>query len=241
MKKFFIAKENIGEEKAIISGDEFFHLTKVLRSQEGEKIQILTGDEFVYLAEIESIGKNEAVCNILKKSFCLANPKHKITVFQGLPKGDKLELIIQKISELGASTLIPFESQFTIAKNNNLKLPRLEKISHEACKQCGRSIPLEIKPTIKFKEILVLLKEFDLVLFVYENAPTFNGISALTTKLQSAKNIAVVIGSEGGFSNEESEAILKENVEKVSLGNRILRTETASISVVGYLSFLTNN
>ncbi|MBQ4535422.1 MAG: 16S rRNA (uracil(1498)-N(3))-methyltransferase [Clostridia bacterium] len=241
MKKFFIEKENLQNERAIISGDEFFHLSKVLRSQVGEKVQILVGDEFVYNAEIENISKHEAICKILGKEFCLANPKLNITIFQGLPKGEKLEWIIQKTSELGASTLIPFESHFTIAKNNNLKFPRLEKIAQEACKQCGRSIPLKIEPTIKFKEIPLMLKNFDVVLFMYEHAPTFNSLTNLTKKLEDAKNIAIIVGSEGGFSLQECEMLLKENIEKVSLGKRILRTETASIAMCAYVSFLTNN
>ena len=240
MKKFFIEKNNLNENTAVVSGDEFLHLSKVLRSQVGEKIQLITGDEFIYTAEITQITKHEAECLILKKEFCLANPKINITIFQGLPKGEKLELIIQKTSELGASAIVPFESHFTIAKNNILKLPRLQKIAQEACKQCGRSKPLEIKPTIKFKEIPLLLKEYDVAVFMYENAPTFNSVSTLTSKIQNAKTIAIIVGSEGGFSKEESDLLLN-SAEKISLGKRILRTETATIAMCGYISFLTNN
>lgn len=241
MKKFFLTKDAINGQKVIVEGDEFLHLSKVLRTEVGEKIQLIFGDEFVYLAEVAEITKRSAICNIIDKEFCLANPKKQICVFQGLPKGEKLELIIQKISELGASQITPFESRFTIAKSNTLKFDRLNKIAREACKQCGRSIPLQINSTVKFSELPLLLKNFDVVLFVYEKAPTFNKLENFTQKLLCANKIAIIIGAEGGFAEDEVFALDKLNVDKVSLGSRILRTETATIAMVGYLNFVINN
>lgn len=241
MKKFFVEKENINGETIQIVGDEFFHLLKVLRTNVGEKIVCMCGDDYMYNCTILQINKNDAVAKIESKEVCLANPKINIAVFQGLPKGEKLELIIQKISELGASKIIPFESEFTIAKNNTLKMERLNKIAKEASKQCGRSKKLEIGETINLINIKKYLINYDLIIFLYENNNILNNINKIYNKIINSKNIAIIIGSEGGFSERENEYLSKLGLEKISLGKRILRTETATIALVGYLSFLTNN
>jgi len=241
MKKFFVEKENINSKTIQIVGDEFFHLSKVLRTNVGEKIVCMCGDDYMYNCTILQINKNDAVAKIESKEVCLANPKFNITVFQGLPKGEKLELIIQKISELGANKIIPFESEFTIAKNNTIKMERLNKIAKEASKQCGRSRPLEIGETINLINIKKYLINYDLIIFLYENNNILNNINKIYNKIINSKNIAIIIGSEGGFSERENEYISSLGLEKISLGKRILRTETATIALVGYLSFLTNN
>lgn len=241
MKKFFVEKENFSGEFVNIVGDEFFHFSKVLRGKVGEKIICLCGDENQYFCEVVKIEKDFAVARVNKIELCTANPKIEIAVFQGLPKGEKLELIIQKISELGASEIVPFESDFTIAKGNPIKMERLEKIAREACKQCGRSKMLKISPTIKLCNIEKEITGFDLVLFLYENAKANETISALTEKIKKAKKVAIIIGAEGGFSESENEFLSKLNIEKILLGKRILRTETATIALVGFVSLLTEN
>lgn len=241
MKKFFVDKENIKNETVVIEGEEFLHLSKVLRSNIGEEIKIICGDEFEYICIIEQIEKRFAIAKIKQKNICEANPKCVIDVFQGLPKGEKLELIIQKITELGANAIIPFESDFTIAKNNNIKMERMERISKEACKQCGRSFPVEIKQTIKLKNIEQNLENYDLVLFLYENADLSSKIENISEKIKSANKIAIIVGSEGGFSEQENKLLTNLNTEKISLGKRILRTETASITLVGFVSLLKGN
>lgn len=241
MKKFFVDKENMSNATIQIVGDEFFHLSKVLRTQIGEKIVCLCGDDYIYNCTVVDITKTFASAKIDSKEICLSNPKSNITVFQGLPKGEKLEMIIQKISELGASKIIPFESEFTIAKNNAVKMERLNKIAKEASKQCGRSKPLEIGEIINLLNIKKYLINYDLILFLYENNSILNKINNINEKIINSKNIAIIIGSEGGFSERENDFISTLAVEKISLGKRILRTETATIALVGYLSFLTNN
>ena len=161
------------------------------------------------------------------------NPKVNITVFQGLVKGDKIDLIVQKLTELGISNLYTFESEFTVAKANNNKIDRLNKVSEEACKQCGRSIPLNIYETIKFKDMINKLKEFDLILFANEK----NRVRDFK-EFSGKKNIAVVVGSEGGFSDVEIDEIYNAGAINFGLGERILRAETASIalaSIIGYM------
>ena len=225
LKKFFGTKQN---NLIILDDEETKHLA-VLRCEIGEEILCFCGDEKEYLCQIESISKKQTACKIITESICAKNPNKKITLFQGLPKLDKLELITQKITELGASELVPFESNFTIAKTN------LNKISQEACKQCGRSIPVKIHNPIKFKQMLDMLKDFDIVLFANETNKTIS-----QNDLSKYTSIAIIVGSEGGFSQAEIEEIVKRSTN-FGLGERILRTETASIVLCGIVSYLTNN
>ncbi len=232
MKKFFGTKQ---ENLITIDGEDFLHLA-VLRCKIGEQILCYTGDEFEYLCEITQISKNQAVCKILSQNICQGNPKREITVFQGLPKQDKLEFITQKLTELGAKNLIPFESDFTIAKPNLNKIDRLGKISIEACKQCGRSQSVNISSPIKFDEMLNKLDEFDLVLFANETDKKIQDIN-----FGHLQKIAIIVGSEGGFSEQEIEKLKSKNVTMFGLGSRILRCETASVIACGLVSYLTEN
>lgn len=219
----------------MIDGEDFLHLA-VLRCKIGEQILCYIGDEFEYLCQITQITKKQAVCEIVGKSVCQGNPKRDITVFQGLPKQDKLEFITQKLTELGAKNLIPFESEFTIAKPNLNKIDRLNKISIEACKQCGRSQSVNISCPIKFDEMLNKLDEFDLVLFANETDKKIQDIN-----FEHSQKIAIIIGSEGGFSEQEIEKLKTKNVTMFGLGNRILRCETASVIACGLVSYFTEN
>lgn len=232
MKKFF---GNIENNEIYIDGEDLMHLA-VLRCEIGEQIICYANDEFEYLCEIKNISKKVAVCEIINKKECEGNPKCNITMFQGLPKQDKLEFITQKLTELGASSLIPFESNFTIAKPNSNKLDRLNKITLEACKQCGRSVPLIIENAIKFNEMLERLKNYDLVLFANETNKQITKID-----FSNAKNIAIIVGSEGGFSPEEIEKLKNIKVTEFGLGSRILRCETACVMSCGLVSYILNN
>lgn len=232
MKKFF---GNIENNEIYIDGEDLMHLA-VLRCEIGEQIICYANDEFEYLCEIKNISKKVAVCEIINKKECEGNPKCNITMFQGLPKQDKLDFITQKLTELGASSLIPFESNFTIAKPNSNKLDRLNKITLEACKQCGRSVPLKIENAIKFNEMLERLKDYDLVLFANETNKQITKID-----FSNAKNIAIIVGSEGGFSPEEIEKLKNIKVTEFGLGSRILRCETASVMSCGLVSYILNN
>ena len=167
----------------------------------------------------------------IEKTYNNANPKANIVLFQGLPKGDKLELIIQKLNELGISKIIPFDSDFTIAKFNSSKLERLNKIAVESSKQCGRSKSLQVESCISFKQMIEEINKFQTVLFAYENERT-----TYLKDINLLGDIAIIVGSEGGFSEKEVNALLKTNAKIVGLGNRILRCETASIAMASYLS-----
>ena len=232
MRRFFV--ENISDY-AILRGDEFEHFKKVLRGKIGDKIICICGDGKEYLCEVDTIESSFAKARVLEVENSDKDSKVKITVFMGIPKGDKMEFLIEKLSELGVSSILPFESSFTIAKPKN-KQERYRKIAIEACKQCGRTTPLNVLECLSFKDMLKLIKNYDVVYFAYEQADggTFNDA-------KSYKNIAVIVGAEGGFSEEESKLIVEAGAKTVSLGKRILRCETAPLYAVSVINYLTNN
>ena len=242
MKKFYVQNNNNETKTFVLQEDELYHFATVLRGKIGDKILVLCGDDFIYECEVVSLTKKEAVAKIINKKVCEANPQKHISVFQGLPKSDKLEFITQKLTELGITEIIPFESNFTIAKHSNIKTNRINKIAIEACKQCGRSKPLIIQNTIKLKNIAEHLNTFNLVIFLNEKENPENTLKTIQSEISSANKIAIVVGAEGGFSDEETQILTKlPNVKSISLGKRILRTETASIALASFVSLLNNN
>lgn len=217
-----------------IGGDEFLHAIKVLRKAEGDKLSLIDGFGYEYESVIKSVDKKSFTLKILDKQLSKSEAKSCVTVFQALVKGDKFELITQKLTELGISEIVPFESEFCQVKKHTTRLDRLEKISIEALKQCGRAKKVEIKPIFTFDQMLENLRQYDVVIFAYENATE----NICPTIFNEGKKIAIIVGSEGGFSQREVEKLQQlKNVKTISLGNRILRTETASIVLAGLSMF----
>lgn len=212
----------------VIDGQEAVHAKTVMRLNCGDEIIVCCGDGFDYKCKICAIDKNNFTCNVVLCSPNLSDAQISVTLYQALVKADKLELIAQKVSEIGVAKLIPFESEFCVVQGqiSNQKTERLNKIAIESAKQCGRSKPLKLGNCLKFDAMLHELPQYDLVIFAYENA-----LGLKITQLEGDfSNIAVVIGSEGGFSPDEYEKLCAlENVKCVTLGKRILRAETASI------------
>ncbi len=232
-KRFFIQKENINDNLITLLGDEHIHLSKVMRLRVFDKVECFFDSSDVFLCEISEILKDKTILKVLSKTPCTANPKISLTLFQGLPKLDKLEFLCQKLCEIGGSEIVPFSSKFTIAKENLNKIERLGKIVVSACKQCGRTQLLKVSTPVKFTEMLAKLKDFDVVIFASERETLTTLKHALTT-LKNPQKIAIIVGSEGGFSSDEIEKLREQkNVISVSLGTRILRTETASLVLCG--------
>lgn len=229
MKKFFAKKQG---DNFILEGDELTHFN-VLRCKVDEEVLVLGTDGFDYLCRVETITKKQATLSVISKSQNTKNPKIDITLFQGLVKGEKLDLIVQKLTELGITNLYTFESEFTIAKSNNNKIERLSRVSQEACKQCGRSLPLNINESISFKDMLEKLKEYDIVLFANEKDRMRN-----MSSLKAYKKIAIIVGSEGGFSDNEIEQIIGVGAVNFGLGERILRAETAAIATSAIVAYM---
>lgn len=222
-KRFFINKEDIYQNKITIKGEEFMHLYKVMRMRVGDTIECFYDGSEIYSCEISKIEKIFAEATVIESYPCVANPKKQVTLFQALPKLDKLEMVTQKVCELGVSKIVPFESRFTVAKPNQNKIERLEKISISACKQCGRTALLTLENTITFKQLLLSLKEFDQVILANETENT-NALNEI-----KGDKVAIIVGSEGGFAKEEIDELVNAGAVSVTLGKRILRTETASV------------
>lgn len=233
MSKFFA--ENVSDNNITLNNDDFKHIKNVLRHKIGDEILVCDGLGFDYVCEIKSLD-DEVLLEILEKSPCLAEPKLNITLFQGLPKFDKMELIIQKCVELGVCDIVPVYCNRSIVKFNDdkkigSKIDRWQKISLSAAKQSNRGIIPKIHKPVKFNEAVNMKSDFDSVFIAYENEKDFT-LKKYFNSFEGT-NLGIFIGPEGGFSNEEIEFAIENDVKTVSLGERILRTETAGFFTIG--------
>lgn len=231
MHKFFVSKENINEQDILITGDDVKHILKVLRLKVNDKINISDGHGVEYICSINLIDKKEVTCSIIEKFNNETESPLNITLFQGLPKSQKMDLIVQKGVEIGINEIKTVITDRVVVKTESKdisnKIERWNKISVEAAKQSGRGNIVKVSSPISFKEAIENLDEFDLVVMPYENQEGIGFRKVLTEKASAAKNIAIFIGPEGGFEKDEVESAISKGVEVVTLGPRILRTETA--------------
>ncbi len=222
----FITIDNLGD---------IHHISKVLRLAEGDVIDVSDLSKFDYKCEITLIDKDKVIGKILEKKLFLCEPKNKITLFQGVPKHGKLDLVIQKNVELGIYEIIPvFMDRTVIAYKDkfNKKIERFNTISIEASKQCKRGIVPKVQEAIDFNEAIKHMEKFNIIIFPYENENVVNIKEVLRDIDLEEKEIAIIIGPEGGFSDQEVDMLKEINACSVSLGKTILRTETASIATV---------
>ena len=234
MKRFFGRKEG---DFVVIDGEELVHLAKVLRQKVGDKIACICNDENQYFCQIESLDKKICKAKIEKIERCTALPQKDITLFQALPKKEYLDEIVTKSVELGLSTLQLFVSDFS--NTSKINLERINSQILAASKQCGRSKLMRCNSLIEFDKMLKLLKNFDLVIFANEKEKQ-NGILEIKN-LESAQKIAVIVGNEGGFSENEIAKLLKEDIVSTTLGRRILRCTTAVATILALINALTKN
>ena len=235
IKRFFIDSSAFDGENFTITGEEFYHMTKVLRHKVGFKIIVCLNDGYDYYATITSINKDSVIAHLDEIVFNEAKTKCLVTLMQALPKGDKFDFICQKCVELGVGNIIPFTSHNT--NETNVNYSRAMRIMLEACKQCGRSRISHIDELTTFDGIVKLTTDYDLVLMAYEH----ESVAVLgnhMNSIESANNIAIIIGSEGGFTEEEYNTLKSKGVKTFSLGKRILRAETASIVACSLLMYL---
>lgn len=245
MPKFFIKTENLKENEEIwITGSDINHIKNVLRKKVDDKINICNSDtQKNYECVIKNIEENKIVCKILDEVKSLAESNINITIFQGLPKSDKMELIIQKTTELGVKTIVPVITKRTVIKlkdkDKQNKVDRWRKIAEVAAKQSGRDIIPTIENIINIADIK--FDEFDKIFVLYENEEKISikdEIEQLKNDNKEELNIGIVIGPEGGFAESEIEQLrLNQNVSVVTLGKRILRTETVALVVSGILMY----
>ena len=244
MHKFFTPKELINGDVAKIIGDDVKHIYKVLRISEGEKVTLNNCEGVEYLGKVISVSKQEVLVEILEKLEVNNESDIKIYLFQGLPKSQKMDLIVQKGTELGITEFIPVITHRVDVKLKGefKKIDRLKKIALEAAKQSKRSIIPSVLEPIEFEEVLDKIKSLDLLIVPYENANNF-GIKTLMNELRiekmvdDIKNVGIFVGPEGGIEESEVERLKDKGARRVTLGKRILRTETAGFVAASLIQY----
>lgn len=246
MPRFFIRQEQVEDGRITLRGEDAHHVSRSLRMAVGDPLTVCDMQGKEYTCQIEGFDEDRAVyAQILQVKEAENEPPCYIRLFQALPKGDKLDTVIQKAVECGASEIVPFESERCVVRMKPeaeaRKTERRQKIAAEAAKQCGRSVLPGVRSTVSFEEMLLLASESELCLFCYEGDGTLPLGRVLRETLgeKGARSVSVIIGSEGGFSLREVNAAQDAGMRLVGLGKRILRTETASGFVLSCLAFVT--
>lgn len=231
MHKFFT--DEIENSLAIISGDDHKHLSRVLRLKEGDSVIINDLNGVDYLARIEHIEKQATSVELREKIEGSNESCLDITLYQGLPKAGKMDLIVQKATELGVNRIVPVITERVVVKSSSefKKLDRLKRIILEAAKQSKRSRIPEIELPMDFTEVLQDMKKNEILIVPYENAENY-GFSALKKELCELRSCGILIGPEGGFTDEEIASLHEKGAKIVTLGSRILRTETAGFTAI---------
>lgn len=248
MRKFFVKSDEIFENHIKITGSDVNHIKNVLRLQNGEKIQICNQDTSEnYICELSNIDSDFVEAKIVKNIQAVAEGNVELHIFQGLPKADKMELIIQKGTELGVSKFWPVSFKRSIVKISGKdefkKIERWQKIAEVAAKQSQRDLIPEVSNIINIRNVCDYIKNYDIVLLAYENEED-NYIKTELKNLKYTKEklkIAVVIGPEGGIELEEVELLEAAGTKVVSLGKRILRTETVALQVSSIIMYELEN
>ena len=239
MPRFFC--ENFSENTAFITGDDARHISRSLRMKIGEELTVCNTRGTDYFCKITEIHENEIMLDVMESAKTVSEPSIEVTLFQCMPKGDKLETVVQKSVELGVKQIVPVISERCIsrpdAKSAAKKRERLQKIANEAAKQSGRGILPTVENTLTFKECCNRLSDFDLSILFYE----LGGESLSNLEINGNKKIAILIGPEGGFAKEEADAALKNGAKAATLGKRILRTETAPLAALTGIMLLSGN
>ncbi|WP_152392134.1 RsmE family RNA methyltransferase [Paenibacillus guangzhouensis] len=238
MQRYFIAPEQFGEHSVMITGDDAHHISKVMRARVGEKFIVSDGVSQEALVEVTDIEVSGVTAVIVERIELTQEPQLQVTVAQSLPKGDKMETVIQKCTEIGAVRFIPYMSERTIvqydAKKEAKRVERWGKIAKEAAEQAHRNRVPEVESASTWKQMLGRLASYDLVLFCYEKEEGLqlrDVVQPFVADISRdrAVQVMVMVGPEGGFTVQEMEAAEAAGAKSVGLGRRILRTETAAM------------
>lgn len=243
MPKFFVKKDQIIEDKILIKDTDVNHIQNVLRMKIGDTLNICNIDNSInYFVSIEKLDKNEITCRIIEEIKSNSESNVEVHIYQGLPKADKMELIIQKSVELGVKEITPVEMKRCVVKltdkDKAKKIERWNKIAEVAAKQSGRDIIPNINNVTDLKNIVENFSKYDIVLLCYENEKevTLKSILKKYDKYTNIK-IAVIIGPEGGIDVSEVKYMKDNGAEVITLGNRILRTETVGLSILSIIMY----
>lgn len=248
MSKFFVKENQIKNNIVKIIGQDVNHIRNVLRLNLEDQIKICNEDTSEnYNCSIKQIEKDEIICEIKEKVASQVESNVEITIFQGLPKADKMELIIQKSTELGASRFVPVALNRCIVKlsgkDAQKKIERWQKISEVAAKQCGRDLIPKIENIENIEEVKNQISDFDLFFVAYEQEKNvyLKQVLQEVDKSKEKIRIAFLIGPEGGLEEKEIEQMKNAGAKIISLGNRILRTETVALSVTSIIMYELEN
>lgn len=253
MPKFFVRQNQVDDGKIVINDQDVKHIRNVLRAKVGEELEICnseTGENF--LCSILEFNKDKIWCNIEQKIQEETESNVKVTIFQGLPKADKMEYIIQKSVELGVYDITPVDMKRCVVKldekNANKKIERWQKISEVAAKQCGRNIIPQINNVINIKKLCEIVENYDIVLVAYENEENNslkNELSQIKSTIINNQSqelkIGIVIGPEGGLEKQDVENLKRSGAKIITLGKRILRTETVALNVLSIIMYELEN
>lgn len=238
MHRFFADFDSIKDDMIFIGGNDAHHISKVLRLKEDDEIIVCDKEGTDYHCSIKSLGKDAVEAWILKKEVSSSEPPIEITLYQGVPKGDKLETVIQKCVELGGVKIVPVAMKRSVAviKDKEKKKQRMQKIALEASKQCGRAKVPEVLEVLSFKEAIADAKENDLKILPYE-AENKQKLKDILLENKNSIKIAIFIGPEGGFDEEEIKLAKDNGFKTVTLGPRIMRTETAPLACISAVMY----
>lgn len=241
MPRFFVTRSQVQGDEIVIRGNDVNHIKNVLRMHPGDEISISDGQGMDYFCRIKTMEREEIGLSIENswKSY-VELPVH-LYLFQGLPKSDKMELIIQKAVELGAYEIVPVRTNRVIVKldekKEEKKRARWQQIAESGAKQSGRGIVPEVKPVMRFRDALAYASGLDGMIIPYEKAEGIKETRKIISGLKGKKSIGIFIGPEGGFDEKEVEEAIGAGASAVTLGRRILRTETAGLAMLSVLMF----
>lgn len=243
MYQFFVEPSQINGNRIVITGSDVNHIRNVLRMKIGEEIAVSNGiDGKEYRCGIEEYADDAVLCTLRFIKEDGTELPSKVYLFQGLPKADKMELIVQKAVELGAYEIIPVAAKRCVVKLDEKKaagkVNRWQGIAEAAAKQSKRAVIPQVHPVMTMKDALNYAGNMDVRLIPYELAEDMEHTRKLLQQIQPGQSVAVFIGPEGGFEESEIQAALKVGIEPVTLGRRILRTETAGFTVLAWLGYL---
>ena len=242
MYQFFVEPSQIQGTRVVITGNDVNHIKNVLRMQPGEEIAVSNGEDGKeYRCGIEELYEDEIVCKLRFIKEDGVELSSRIYLFQGLPKADKMELIVQKAVELGVHEIIPVSTKRAVVKLDEKKakskIVRWQTISEAAAKQSKRRIVPQIHNVMSFKEAVNYAKDMQVKIIPYELAEGMEKTRELIGSLKPGQDIAIFIGPEGGFEENEIQIALENGIEPITLGKRILRTETAGFTVLSWIVY----
>ncbi len=247
MQRFFVEPHQIDEEahQIHITGSDVNHISNVLRMKTGEELWISDGSKYEYRCTIESFEPDEVLLHIVYSQEPEYELPCRIYLFQGLPKADKMELIIQKAVELGAYEIIPVETKRCVVKldgrKSAKKTARWQQIAESAAKQSKRMLIPNVHEVLTFREALKYAESMDVRLVPYELARGMQETKEILAGIEPGQSVGIFIGPEGGFEEKEIEAAIEGGAKPITLGKRILRTETAGLAILSVLMFQLEN